>query len=176
YANGAITGMGPSVHDILWFEKTLRSAGEPVVVVTHAPIHFKNAYPLGTLPYGKPVEAPMTAPEGFISGFLRPDEGRETILDIVRKSGNVIACLAGHWHINDVVISDGILFMMTCSLREFPFEVRLVEFDGAVIRVETHGLDVPELREHSYIGEWGNDWVRGRCEDRDLTVDARFSV
>jgi len=176
YANGAITGMGPTESDILWFEKTLRGAREPVVVVTHAPIHFRDAYPLETFPYGKPAEAPMTAPDGFISGFLRPDEGREAILDIVRKNGNVIACFAGHWHINDAVVSDGVLFMMTCSLREYPFEIRLVEFDGAVIHGWTYELDVPELRERSYVGEWGNDWVRGRYEDREFRIPARFTL
>ena len=168
YDAGRIIGMGPTEKDLAWLDSELESTTMPTVIVTHAPIYFRNAYPLKTLPYGKPVSGAETPPEAFISGFVKKSEGRGRLYDITRKHSAVKACFAGHWHLHDAVVSDDILFVMTASLREFPYEVRMVEFDGSKLVVSTHELDVPKLRDFSYVEEWGNDWVRGVPGAREI--------
>ncbi len=59
--------------------------------------------------------------------------------------------------------------MMTGALREYPYEVRLAEYDGASLQISTHPLDVPELRRISYMEEWGNRWVEGTQEAREFS-------
>ena len=163
-----IIGMGPSDEDLIWLDRELAFNSNLSILVTHAPVYFKKGYPLATLPYGKPVNASMTAPEDFVSGFIRPDEGRQRLLDIVQSHEHVIACLAGHWHINDAFIANDRLFLQTGSLREYPFEIRLIVYDGVAVHVSTHPLDVPRLHRYSWIEEWNNRWVRGDADVRDV--------
>lgn len=172
-ADGRIIGMGPSTADLLWLDSECARTSLPAIVVTHAPVHFCDAYPLSTLPKGKPAAAPLTRPDDFISGFLTKREGRKRLLDIILNRTAVTACFAGHWHIHDAVALDGVHFIMTGSLRECPYEVRLVEFDGAAFRVETHGLDVPGLREASRMPAWGNAWIEGEPAVRDFSFPLR---
>jgi len=170
YETGKIAGMGPTERDVAWLEDELGRTNLPSVLVTHAPIHFRPAYPVKTLPRGKPAESPRTPPRGFISGFLEEHEGRGRLLGLTLNDPGVRVCFAGHWHLNDAVERDGVFYVMTGALREFPYEVRSVEFDGGRMRVETHGLDVPRLREYSYVKEWGNDWIRGCEEAREFEI------
>ncbi len=168
YDAGRITGMGPSQGDRLWLERVIAASPEPVIVVSHAPAHFRKSYPIATLPYGKPVSSPETAPEDFISGFIGADEGRREILETISGGERVKACLSGHWHFNDAFGEDGRLFMITGALRELPYEVRLLELDGGGMRVKTLGLDVPDLTRRSFVKEWGNSWVKGPAASRDF--------
>jgi len=169
YDSGEIIGMGPCEEDLAWLERELEATETPAIVVTHAPIHFKEAYPLSTLPYGVAVKAPITQPKDFISGFVRLDEGRGRLLDIVRSHRNVVACLAGHWHINDALVEAEQLFLLTGSLRDYAYDIRLVEYDGTTFDISTHALDLPELRKLSYVEKWGNEWVRGTDDVRNFT-------
>jgi len=173
YDAGHIVGMGPTVRDLLWLERELEHATLPSVLVTHAPVNFRDAYPLANLPYGKPVSGPLTSPGDFVSGFITEREQRLRLLDIVRRHDSVTACFAGHWHIHDAYFWDGVEYILTGALREYPYELRLVEYDGSRFTVSTHALDVPELRELSYISEWGNDWIRGTEDVREFGFSLR---
>ena len=164
YDSGKITGMGPSEKDLIWLEKELEKTHLPAVIVSHAPAAFKESYPLKTLPYGKPVKAPMTPPSGFINDII----GREKLYRLTQKYPVVKVCFAGHWHINDALTFGGVLYVQTGCLREFPYEIRLVEYSEGRFRITTHGLKVQELREISYIKEWGNRWVEGEPDVREF--------
>ena len=169
YDSGRIKGMGPSEKDLLWLEKELEKNDLPAVIITHAPVFFKDNYPLKTLPYGKPAKGPVTPPSGFIDDI----EKRERLLGLVKNHPSVKACFAGHWHINDAFVSDDVLYVMTGALREFPYEIRLVEYGGDTFGITTHGLDVPELRKISYVKEWDNRWVEGERDVRDIVFKVR---
>ena len=164
YDAGELIGMGPRERDLSWLENELEQTNLTAVIVTHAPIAFKDEYPVKTLPGGKPVKSPMTPPSDFIEDMV----AREELLRLTRKYQNIKACFAGHWHINDAVTFDSVLYVMTGALREFPYEIRLVEFSEECLRITTHGLDVPKLREISYVEEWGNLWVEGEHDVREF--------
>jgi len=163
--DGAYIGMGPSEKDIIWLEDELRNTDLPAVIVSHAPIAFKDAYPLKTLPYGKPVKGSMTKPSDFIDDIIN----RDKLYQVIRNSPSVKACFAGHWHINDALARNGVLYVMTASLREFPFEIRLVEYSHRCFRISTHGLDVPSIKKASYVRKWGNKWVEGTPDVREFS-------
>lgn len=162
YNASSIIGMGPSERDLFWLNRELKQSSKPSVIVSHAPIAFKKTYPLKTLPNGKPVNGPVTPPSAFINDIIH----REKLFGITQNIPVVKACIAGHWHINDAVTFGGILYMMTGALREFPYEIRLVEYDGETFYVSTHELDVPKLRKISYVEKWGNKWVKGNDDIR----------
>jgi len=157
------TGMPPE--DIAWFAREAAACPLPAIVVTHAPADYRPAYPIATLPGGRPVSGPLTAPSAFVEDFI----GREEILRIIRGNSAITACFSGHWHIHDIFSRGGVHFVMTGALREYPYEVRLAEYDGASFRVSTHPLHVPELRRISYMEEWGNRWVEGTQEAREFS-------
>ncbi|MBT4483447.1 MAG: hypothetical protein HOC71_07200 [Candidatus Latescibacteria bacterium] len=162
--SGRIVGMGYAECDLVWLERELEQTNRPSVIVTHAPICFRDTYPLKTLPYGKPVMRKMTPPSEFINDMI----GRKKLSELIRGNSSVKACFAGHWHINDAVVSDGVLYVMTGALREFPYEVRLVEYTGSSLCISTHSLNVPELREISFVKEWNNEWVKGEQDVRNI--------
>ncbi|MCE5252165.1 metallophosphoesterase [bacterium] len=164
YDSGAIKSIGPAEADKCWLENGLVRSEMPAVLVTHAPVAFREAYPAATLPGGLPVESPLTYPRRFIDDMI----GREELLSLVRGSTAVKACFAGHWHIHDALKDHGVWHIMTAALREYPYEIRLVEFNAGVFEMSTHELDLPELRELSYVKEWGNRWVRGEKNVRFL--------
>jgi 3',5'-cyclic AMP phosphodiesterase CpdA len=171
YIRGGIAGMGVSESDLAWLKRELAAGDLPMVLVAHAPVEHRETYPVVTLPRGEPAAGPTTEPSKFVKDMI----GIETVRRLIRGSRSVIASFAGHWHLNDAVVRDGVLHVMTGALREYPYEVRLVEYDGVLLRVSTHGLDVPELRERSYVPEWGNRWIEGTEEVREFlfTVDGR---
>jgi 3',5'-cyclic AMP phosphodiesterase CpdA len=172
YDAGEITGMGPSEEDIAVLENAIDETTSPVMVVSHAPVSYRDMYPVATLPRGGATHGPMTPPADFIADIV----GRSRLLDIVRGSPKVTAWLAGHWHINDIVEDRGAWHIMTGALREYPFDIRLVEFDGSSFHVTTHRLDVPDLLELSYVREWGNRWVEGGAADRTAVLSVRSLV
>ena len=168
YNSGKIETIGPLEKDIDWIEEVLSGTTLPAVLVSHAPIAYRETYPAVTLPHGKPVKGPATAPAEFI-----PDiKGHDRLLDITQRYSRLKACFAGHWHINDAVQSNDVWHVMTGALREFPYDIRLVEYTGDSFRISTHRLDVPDLMELSYVKEWGNRWVEGNEDVR--TVTCRF--
>ena len=86
---------------------------------------------------------------------------------MIQKNKDVRACFAGHWHINDAVTSGNVLYVMTGALREFPYEIRLVEYEEEYFKITTHGLNVPKLRKISFVKEWNNRWVHRTQPPKD---------
>jgi 3',5'-cyclic AMP phosphodiesterase CpdA len=167
FDTGQIYGMGPSPAELTWFGAELVAAEhEPVVVVSHAPLGFRPIYRTGTLPYGLP------APEGQISLVDRMGDIalRQSLRELIRRSGRVVLALAGHWHIHEVLREEGVIYCQTASLREYPFEMRQCVVYPDHISVSTIGLKDPELSRSSYISEWGNSWVAGNARDREFSV------
>ena len=166
---GNILGIGAPERDLLWLEQKLEETGLPSIIVSHAPIFFKDGYPLKTLPCGKPVNGPLTHPSDFIDDMVN----RERLYHLTKKCKNLKVCFAGHWHINDAAVSDSVLYVMTGALREYPYEIRMVEYCDDSFKISTHALDVPELREMSYVKEWGNKWVEGGNDVREFVFTFR---
>jgi 3',5'-cyclic AMP phosphodiesterase CpdA len=170
YDSGQILGMGPSLAELQWLEEELPDCSHrPVILVSHAPLGFKDAYPLATLPRGRPVQAPTTSLVDYMGDVLLRDQLRAT----VSRFPNVRVAFAGHWHISDATRDDGVLFCQTSSLREYPFEIRVAEVRDGRLSVITTGLKNTEFQRLSYVAEWGNSWVAGSPGDREFTVNLR---
>ena len=157
YDAGLITGMGPSEKDINWLGEQLACTTLPTVLISHAPVAYRDAYPAATLPHGKPVQSTMTAPAELLPDII----GHDRLQEITHKYHALKACFAGHWHINDVLCDSGVWHILTAALREFPYEIRLVEFAADEFTISTHRLDVPKLIEYSYVKDWNNRWIEG---------------
>lgn len=167
YENGQIAGMGPSPAELTWLEAELVGAEkEPVVVVSHAPLEFKSTYSTGSLPYGLP------APGGQISlvDWIGDIALRRSLCELIQRSSRVILALAGHWHINEVLRKEGVVYCQTASLREYPFEMRRCRIYSDHLVVSTIGLKDPGFSRASYISEWGNSWVAGTARDREFSI------
>jgi len=168
YDQGEISGMGPTLRELAWLEQELAVADRPVVIVSHAPLGYQPGYPMPTLPHGMPAPRPQTSIAALMNDILH----REAIRGLMRRCPQVKAAFAGHWHICEAFLEDGITFCQTGALREYPFEFRLVEVSDGELRVTTVGLDGDFQRE-SYVEAWGNRWVAGADGDRSFTVRLR---
>ena len=94
------------------------------------------------------------------------------VLDVIKRYKNVKMVFSGHWHIHDAFVEDGIVFCQTASMREYPFEMRVVEETApGFLSVRTIGLDNESYAKASYCTDMGNRWVRGTPESREFTVD-----
>jgi hypothetical protein len=163
---GKIAGMGPCADELTWLEQELEMADRPVVLVSHAPLGYKPAYPISTLPYGTPAPQPLTSIADLMGDVLH----RGTLRDLIRRHPMVKVAFSGHWHICDMTREDGVTFCQTGALREYPFEFRLVDIVGGAMQVSTLGLD-DDLQRDSYIETWGNRWVAGTAEARSFCVE-----
>jgi len=167
YDSGQILGMGPTLPQLEWLDSELsQSCDRPAVLVSHAPLGFKEVYPLATLPRGRAVQKSPTSLVDYMGDMLLRDELRQ----IIRRHRHVKAALAGHWHINDVTLDDGVVYCQTASLREYPFDLRLAQVFDDRLSVSTVPLRDGSLPGDSYIAEWGNDWVAGLPGDRDFVI------
>lgn len=167
YDTGQIAGIGPSTEELDWLEAELAApVGQPVVLVSHAPLAFRPVYRTGTLPYGKP------APGGEVALVDRMGDIalRGALRKIIRRSEAVVLALAGHWHIHEALLEEGVTYCQTASLREYPFEMRCCAVHPDRIEISTAGLKASEWQRLSYIEEWGNAWVSGIAHDREFSV------
>lgn len=176
---GRIDGLCVPPEELAWLDAELAAAGDaPVCLVSHAPLGFKPLYPAATLPKGRPAPPGGTPLEMFNdrAGNCGDIVNRREVRAVVRRHANVRAAFAGHAHIHDFHIEDGIGFCMTGAIREYPCEFRMVDLiDGAagpVLRVTTHGLRDARYAEASFMPEWNNRWVAGTAADRrfDITL------
>ena len=165
---GKILGMGPSQEELLWLESELANSAEQfVVLVSHSPLSFKKEYQVATLPKGKLAPSSPIALNEFILGTKQ----RKVIKEMISIYSNVKVAFAGHWHINDVIAQNGVVFCQTASLREFPFEIRVVDVESKRLIIETVSLKNSAFRELSFIPEWKNDWISGTPSERNYTVE-----
>jgi 3',5'-cyclic AMP phosphodiesterase CpdA len=162
---GQIRGTGPSAQELAWLEQELAAAEGPVALVSHAPLGYKVAYPMPTLPYGTPAAQPETSIAGLMGDVLQ----RHTMRAMIGRCRHVKVAFAGHWHISDMVFQEGVAFCQTASLREYPFEFRVVEVSDSVLRVSTLGLGERFQRE-SAVEAWGNQWIAGTPDSRSFEV------
>ena len=168
FERGLVKGIGPSRAELAWLEAELAAADRPVVLVSHAPLGYRSAYPMPTLPYGTPATAPETSVAALMGDVLQ----RDTMRALMRRHPRVKLAFAGHWHLADMVREDGVAFCQTGSLREFPFEFRVVEVDGETARVSTQGLG-EAFQRASYIEAWNNRWIAGTEATRTFSVNLR---
>jgi 3',5'-cyclic AMP phosphodiesterase CpdA len=168
YDRGQIRGMGPSQAELVWLEHELAAADRPVVLVSHAPLGYKPAYPIPTLPYGTPALQPQTSIAELMGKVLHLD----TLREMIRRHRQVKIALAGHWHICDMIREDGVTFCQTASLREYPFEFRVVDVADGNMVVNTLGLG-DDFQRESYVEAWGNRWIAGADEDRSFLVELK---
>jgi Calcineurin-like phosphoesterase len=165
---GQIRGMGPSPEELVWLEGELAAADRPVVLISHAPLGYRPTYPIQTLPYGTPARQPQTSVAELMGDVLH----RNTLRELVRRYPRVKIMFSGHWHLCDMVREEGVTYCQTGALREFPFEFRVVEVEGQMMRVATAGLGDNFQRE-SYIEAWGNRWIAGSEAARSFQVELK---
>ena len=156
YDTGQIVGLYIPEHELQWLKEQLQCyPDKKVIIVTHVPIWFKDSYPVKKNWNGEPIK------EGKLdlSCVIDPLANVEQLRKIINTSPNIIGTFSGHWHINDITVVDNRFYCMTSSLREWPFEFRLVEINDQKISITTYGLNDRELKEQSYLEELDNDWV-----------------
>jgi len=162
---GQIRGMGPDADQLAWLERELQAADRPVALVSHTPLGYRAAYPMPTLPYGTPAEKRETSVVDVMGDVLQ----RQTVRAMLRSCPRVKVAFSGHWHVSDMVVEDGIAFCQTASLREYPFEFRVVDVAETTLRVSTLGLSGAFQRQ-SYIEAWGSSWIAGTPDNRSFEV------
>ena len=154
FDRGMIDGFIVPPEEMYWLRDELETyKNEKVILVGHAPLAFKSAYPKGM-------------PEGLANG--------KELRRLLRGYSNIAIAFAGHWHINDIYVEEGIVFCQTCSLREYPFEFRVVDFDHDTLSITTHGLNNSKFNQLSLMPEKGNHWVAGTSRDREFLLRFRF--
>ncbi len=125
-------GFLPNQADLDWLRRDLAATNLPSIIFTHVPLdggslhgnyYFDNNVRFGGLPHAREIQA------------------------LIRDAGNVILCIAGHVHWNDVNLIDGIPYITVQSLSEsFTTEGEAagawatIEVDHEV-RWRTHGQD-----------------------------------
>lgn len=167
YDRGEILGLSFGPDELGWLEAELAgSAGQPVVLVSHAPLGFKPGYPVATLPHGQPTAAPETSIVDLMGDLAQ----RRALRALIARCPQVKLALAGHWHIHDVTREAGVCFVQTAALREWPFEFRVATVTPGRLSLRTVGLPDARFSHGSYMPEWRNDWVAGRPADREVDV------
>lgn len=171
YDRGRIAGLAAAPGEDAWLDAELSAARDaelPVVLVGHAPLNFRRAYPIATLPKGRAANGQVS-----LVDYMGDVVGRKALLGVIRGYPNVRFALAGHWHVSDAISLDGVAWCQTAALREYPLELRLVEVERQRLRVSTVPLLDESVARLSFVPEWNNAWVAGSAEARDFTVELR---
>jgi len=165
---GGYAGIGPTNDELAWFGNELKTnAEQPAIIVAHTPIYAKPAYPVGSLPMGKPVRQDPS-PFSHFAGYC---SRRDALLRLIEGAKNVKAFFAGHWHICDITNNAGVTHCQTGAMIEFPFEMRLCKIDRERLTVTIFGLDDSRLQQDSIVPELNNTWVAGEKEDREFSLN-----
>ncbi len=174
FDSGKIQGLYIPDEQLEWLDGQLAAySKEPVVLVSHAPLGFKDIYPVVTLPDGSkaPPEGCPLLHFNVRCGVMGDIGNRPELRSMLTKHANVKMALAGHCHIHDSHQEDGIAFVQTGAVREFPCEFRVVDVADGVASFTTHGLKDTSYSDRSYIEERGNRWVAGTEKDRTFSVE-----
>jgi predicted phosphohydrolase len=173
FDSGQIKGLYIGDEQLAWLDGELTThKDERVVLVSHAPLGFKEIYPVVTLPNGSkaPPEGCPLLHFNARCGVMGDIGNRLAVRELLAKHSNVRMALAGHCHVHDHHVEDGIAFIQTAAMREFPCEFRVVDVDNGVAAFTTHGLKDPSYSKRSYIEERNNSWVAGKSADRTFTI------
>ena len=173
FDNDVLDGLYIADEQFDWINDQLETAGNvPVVLVSHAPLGFKNVYPVTTLPDGQPAPPSGCSLLEFNKRCGRTSDivNRLQLRELLANHTNIKMALAGHCHIHDFHEEDGIAFIQTGAMREYPFEFRLVEVENGLASVTTHGLNDPSFQTESYLNERGNRWVAGSDAERTFSI------
>jgi 3',5'-cyclic AMP phosphodiesterase CpdA len=171
YRDGDILKFGVDDTQLQWIENELNSnKNKSIILVSHTPIYYKNEVIIGTLPKGLKI---FNA--GYPLNKLNPEleeKSADRLKQLISKYKDSIKIVfSGHTHVNEVIFHEGIPFCTTGSLRECPFEFRMVEVKSNYLHVTTHPLDDPILFEASYEKWRNNDWINGEESDRNFVVN-----
>ena len=129
-------GFAPNIADMAWLRADLAATNLPAIIFSHVPLdggalhsnyYFDSNQQFGGLPHAREIQA------------------------LIRQAGNVILCVAGHVHWNNVSLIDGVPYLTIQSLCEsFTTEGEAagawatIEVDHE-IRWQTHGRDTISL-------------------------------
>lgn len=170
YEEGDILKFAVDDIQLRWLEKELETnKNKNIIIITHTPIYYKDEVTIGTLPKGS---------ENYNAKYplnkLNPELDDRSANKLKRIISSYKDCIklvfSGHTHINEVIYRDGIPFCTTGSLRECPFEFRMVEVINNSLYITTLSLDDPKLYETSYEKWRKNDWISGEEGDRNFIV------
>lgn len=135
-------------HEFGWLEEDIEEhRGIPTIVATHYP----------PIPIPKHLRRPGMRDAG------RLDNG-EMLIEVLLRYPQVKAVLAGHVHMHYIERRDGLAYVATGSLPEFPTEYREFQVYRDRIEILTHGLSDASFAARSLIP--GKDWTAGTPEDR----------
>ena len=163
YDSGRILGQYLPPFEMEWIKEELEANHDlPAVIVCHNPPAIKSNLSPST---GKGMNNEAD-PILRIAPFFNADE----MMDVLKSFCNVKAVFCGHYHINDYFEKNGIAICQTCSMREYPFEYRIVEVNNQKMEVKTFGLYDESFAERSFIPERKNEWVKGKRNDREITI------
>lgn len=95
------------------------------------------------------VPPPGAIGAGWVDATQDFVDNRGEVLALLARYDHVRLSLHGHVHANSVATAHGIAFVTTASATEFPMHWREVRVHECELRLVTHALAVPELRERS---------------------------
>ncbi len=166
YDRGQIAGLYVSKDQLVWLVEQLEEYSDhKAILIGHAPVRYKPTYPVVKYWDGTPTKDGRLNLGEFIEGVVNIDEVRQ----VIDSYSNIIAMFTGHWHINDINVINDRVYRQTASLREWPFEFRVVDVSDQMVSISTHGLDDSSLIEDSYLEELGSAWIAGQPEDRNFS-------
>lgn len=176
FDGGKIEGIAIPSQEIEWLREQLEAhRGQAMIcLVSHASLGFKPLYPVATMPDGHPGRKEGTPLSEITYGRGKKFgdvANRLEVRRVLSEYDNVKLALAGHVHINDLHTEDGIAFIQTGAMREWPFEFRTIEVNRGVASVTTHGLSLPGFKEVSFLKERGNAWIAGESSDREFSIE-----
>jgi predicted phosphodiesterase len=172
YKAGMLKGYVMPPEELSWLKEELEAnRHKNVILISHLPLKYKSTYPIATLPDGTEIEyGAGCSPKLFLDSFKMNLLNEDEVSSLIKGYDNIKAVFSGHWHINDVYNHEGIIFCQTCSLREYPFELRVVDIKEKSLEVTTQPLISSEFAEKSFVKERKNYWVKGRPSDRNFTI------
>ena len=173
YDDGDILKFAIDDKQLEWFDKDLTENRHKInIVITHTPVYYRDSVYVGTLPKAKEPFNDMTS-----LNLLNPEleaVSEKKLKEVINKHKDIItAVFSGHTHINEVIYAKGIPFCTTAALRECPFEFRMAEVTDRSLDITMHKLDDESIYEASYERWRGNEWIFGKPEDRELSIQLK---
>ena len=136
----------------VWLESILNAfPDQPTCIASHYPVVSPPEY--------------FFQPEYNFAGAL---ENGGLLADVLSKYPQVKAVFSGHIHTNAISRDNGILYVATSALPEYPVEFREVNVHADRIEIKTHGLGDPAFAERSRIRS--REYTSGQESDRTSVI------